>query len=247
MSGYGEFARFYDGLMEDADYRRRAEVFLRLLEEQGGKPALVLDLACGTGSFSLELAKRGLEVIGADASGEMLGIAQEKARDSGQAILFLCQPMEQLDLYGTVDTVFCTLDSLNHLLTEEALRTVFARVALFLEPGGFFLFDVNTPYKHERVLGDNVFVRETGEVFCVWQNRIAERQMVEIQLDFFERRGEVYARTSETFRERAYSLPTLRGLLEEAGLAFVGAYGEWGEKEISVDAQRVICVAKSKK
>ncbi len=247
--GYGVFSRFYDVLQRDVQYEKRAGCYLALLERLGGKPQMVLDLACGTGSFSLALAHRGLEVIGVDASTEMLMAAQDKAREAELPLLFLCQRMEKLDLYGTVDTVFCTLDSLNHLPDEKAVLTVFQKVALFLEPGGYFLFDVNTPYKHDTVLAGHTFVKEAPDVYCVWQNRPCGQHIVEITLDFFNKRPDrSYERFTERFFERAYSDPILRKLLAQAELSLAGVYDEWGkEPENSKEYERLVYVAKSKK
>ena len=154
MAGYqSAFDRYYDALTADVDYRAHGAYLKRLAERHGGRFRLVLDLACGTGSLAVELARLGAEVIAVDGSGEMLAQAMNKSAGLTPPVLYLCQGMEELDLYGTVDTTLCTLDSLNHLPDREALRRVFHRVWLFTEPGGLFLFDMNTPYKHREVLG----------------------------------------------------------------------------------------------
>ena len=140
---YEAFASYYDGLMQNVDYEKRAEYFCSLAERVGHTPGLALDLACGTGSLTLALARRGWDIYGVDASPAMLSVAQEKAAQEGVSLLFLCQPMQKLDLYGTVNTVICTLDSLNHLTEEEELAETFRRVSLFLEPGaGSFLIPI---------------------------------------------------------------------------------------------------------
>lgn len=137
----------------------------------------------------MELSKRGYEMIGVDASPDMLCAAQEKCAQAGAEVLFLCQPMEALDLYGTVNAAVCTLDSLNHITDPDTLREVLRRVSLFLEPGGLFVFDVNTPYKHREVLGNHTFVYDLEGLYCVWQNAYcAKDTSVEILLDFLKRR-----------------------------------------------------------
>ena len=122
-------------------------------------------------------------------------------------MLFLCQKMQRLDLYGTVDTVFCALDSINHLSGPEQVLETFKRVAFFLNDDGWFIFDVNTPFKHEKVLADNTFVYDLPDIYCVWQNTYNPQDgSVAIELDFFERQGKLYARSSERFP----SAPTVR-------------------------------------
>ena len=129
MGGYADFAAFYDRLTDDVGYPQRAEYIAGLLAEHGVQTGMVLDLACGTGSLTLELSRRGYEMIGVDASPDMLCAAQEKCAQAGAEVLFLCQPMEALNLYGTVNAAVCTLDSLNHITDPDTLREVFRRVA----------------------------------------------------------------------------------------------------------------------
>ena len=165
MAGYEEaFARYYDSLTADVDYRAKGEYLKKLAEKHGGRFRLVLDLACGTGSLAVSLARQGVEVIAVDGSQEMLAQAMSKSAGLVPPILYLCQEMTGLDLYGTVDTTLCTLDSLNHLPGKEAIGEVFHRVWLFTEPGGLFLFDMNTPEKHKNRLGGSTFVRQTSWV-----------------------------------------------------------------------------------
>lgn len=216
---YNVFARYYDALTANVDYEMMADYLCALLEREGHKAGLTLDLACGTGSLTLALARRGLDIYGVDASMEMLSAAQEKAAEEELSILFLCQKMQTLDLYGTVNTVFCTLDSLNHLTGEEDVRKTFSRVALFLEPNGYFIFDMNTLYKHQYILANQAYLYDTEDVFCAWQNHFEQKTgRVSITLDFFEKRGKLYERSSERFFERAYPLETILKWLEEAGM-----------------------------
>ena len=148
MSGYSQFARYYDSLTKNVDYSRYADYYLELCKRLSHPMGITLDLACGTGSLTLELFRRGVDIYGIDASVSMLSQAREKCMEEGADILFLCQKMQDLDLYGTVDTVICSLDSLNHLPGEAELIKAISKVSFFMNPGGCFLFDMNTLYKH---------------------------------------------------------------------------------------------------
>jgi len=224
MASYNAFAPYYDRFQRGIDYAARAAYFDGLIRAFGGGPGLLLDLACGTGSLSLALAKRGYDVIGVDQSPEMLSVAQRKADKSGQRVLFLCQSMERLDLYGTVACCVSALDSLNHLTSEGALARAIGRVSLFLEPGGVFVFDLNTPYKHRALLADRAYVYEDGDAVCVWQNE-TKGSLTRITLDFFERQGGgLYRRSAETFCERAYEEAAVRRICAEQGLAVRAVY-----------------------
>ncbi len=251
MAGYEDtFARYYDSLTGDVDYRGKGEYLKSLAEKHGGRLRLVLDLACGTGSLAVELARLGMEVIAVDGSREMLAQAMNKSAGLTPPILYLCQRMEELDLYGTVDTAFCILDSLNHLPDRNAIRETFRRVHLFVEPGGLFLFDMNTPEKHRARLAGSAFVRETEEVCCLWQNTWepqGDDNGVTIDLDFFVWEGENrYRRYSESFREIAFPRDEIAALLEETGFRLVECQGDYtgappvpGEERILYVARRV--------
>ncbi len=243
MSAYDVFAAYYDDLTNDVQYAERAAYLRELLVRFGMREGTLLDLACGTGSMTLEMAGYGYEMIGVDTSAEMLCAAQQKAAEAGRDVLFLCQPMQRLDLYGTVRGTICTLDSLNHLTKPDDVRETIRRVSLFTEPDGVFLFDVNTPYKHRQILADNTFVRETGDVFCVWQNEQLGNDTVQITLDFFERDDDMYFRSREQFCERAYDPAWLQSILEENGFSVAGIFQEGTTERPADDAQRVVFAA----
>ncbi|MBR2417083.1 MAG: class I SAM-dependent methyltransferase, partial [Clostridia bacterium] len=129
MAGYGDFAYYYDLLTENVDYESRCEYICNLLAENGVGKGILLDLACGTGTMSMLLSDKGYDVIGVDASEDMLSVAQEKKMESGKDIMFLCQRMEELDLFGTINAAVCTLDSINHITDEETVKKVFSKVS----------------------------------------------------------------------------------------------------------------------
>jgi len=245
MSAYSFFAKYYDELTQNVEYVQRADYFSALLLSCGVESGTVLDLACGTGSLSVELAKRGYDIIGVDMSEDMLCQAQNKAFETGIRAMFLCQPMQELDLYGTVDAAVCSLDSINHLIDESDVRTVFERLKLFVAPGGVFIFDVNTIYKHKNVLGDNTFVYEYPDVFCVWQNSFSqEDNIVDITLDFFEEKSGVYTRRTESFSERAYDIEFLKSVLDESGFDAEFVFDDMTREALKENSQRAVIVAR---
>ena len=175
MPSYEMFADFYDSLTDNVEYEKRADYIINVLEKNFNHDlGLTLDLACGTGTMTMLLKEKGIDVYGVDGSYDMLTVAQQKTMEKGLNILYLCQRMESLDLYGTIDTCICTLDSLNHIVDEKVFTKAIERVSLFMNKGGYFLFDLNTLYKHRKVLANNSFVFETDEVFLAWQNTLQE-------------------------------------------------------------------------
>lgn len=240
---YGVFSEFYDALTANVSYDTVSQVLSSLLTRYGKSRGLLLDLACGTGSVSVRLAKKGYEVIGVDLSPEMLSEAQNKAYSAGQNILFLCQDMTALDLYGTVDAAVCTLDGLCHLPDEESVQAALRKVSLFMNPGGVFLFDVNSVYKHRAVLGNNTFVYDTDDVYCVWQNTLlSDGVTVQMDLDFFEPVSDAgdYVRQSERFTERAYPRETLEAMLKKAGFTVLDVFDGYSGKPAHDTSERLL-------
>ena len=248
MAGYRDFAFFYDLLMKNADYESRFGYIIGLLAENGIGKGILLDMACGTGTLSKMFAQKGFDVVGIDASEEMLSRAQEKKLEENFDALFLCQKMEELDLFGTIDAAVCTLDSLNHVTEKEKIREIFRRVDLFMNDNGLFIFDVNTLYKHRRVLENNAFVFDTENVFCVWQNTLLEdNETTQINLDIFEgdeEEEDVYIRYSEEFFERGYELDFLKKTLENYRFEVVGIYDDMTKEPVREDSERAVFVCK---
>lgn len=248
MGGYGFFSNVYDTLTENVNYAARADYIADLLAENGITGGILLDLACGTGTLSIEMAKKGFEVIGVDASADMLSAAMNNAYNSEEDILFLCQPMQQLDLYGTINAAICTLDSINHLTDPEDVQATFDKVSLFTEAGGIFIFDINTVFKHRKILGDNTFVYDLDEVYCVWQNTLdVQTDTVQIDLDIFEMLEDgAYERSQESFCERAYPVDTIKTMLTAAGFETLAIYDELTENEPKEDSERLFIIARKK-
>lgn len=242
---YEAFAAGYDALTQNVDYDACAAFLCAALKRYGIDDGLVLDLACGTGTVTAALAAAGYTLIGADASADMLAVAQQKMQEKRLDALFLCQDMGALDLYGTVRAAVCTLDSLNHLPNRAAVEAALSRVSLFLEPGGVFVFDVNTPYKHREVLADNTFVYDTPAVYCVWQNTPLPGDAVEISLDFFFPTGkDAYRRAAETFTERAYAPAEWADMLQKAGLTILEMHDGYTDAPPREKSERVVYVTR---
>lgn len=245
---YEIFSQYYDIFLANADYKKRTEYALKLFKKYDRKPTLLLDLACGTGGFTVEFAKRNIETIGVDVSPEMLMKARENLAQNSAEALLLCQSAENLDLYGTVDGAVCFLDSLNHITDYDELCRSLKKVSLFLEPERLFIFDVNTVYKHKEVLSKQnfVFEDEATDTVCVWRNSECDKNgVVEISLDFFvgNTDGE-YKRYSEQFCERAYNTEQIEKALKIAGLEIVEILSENTLNKADEKTERAIYVTR---
>lgn len=219
--GYGDFAEAYDALTFNVPYDEIADYYEKILRSMTGGEHL-LDMGCGTGSLTVRLAGRGFDVIGQDASPDMLTFAAAKSSE----VVWICQKMEETELGERVDAVISTLDSINHLPDKAAVESCFKRVAEILKSGGAFVFDVNTIYKHREVLAENTFVYDIDGVYCVWQNTFCpEDNGVDIELDlFFEEEDGSYSRGGESFREIAFTEEDMREMLDKAGFEVVNVW-----------------------
>ena len=223
MNSYGFLAGCYDEFTTDVGYSAWAD-----FRRRGLPGNTVLDLACGTGSLTRELAQRGYEMIGVDLSPEMLAEAAEKNQDvDGIAPIFLCQSMDKLDLYGTIDACVCCLDSVNYVTDPKKLQKAFERVYLFLMPGGLFLFDINIPEKLQGLDGQ-VFLDETEDAYCVWRSEYSKRSRIcSYFMDIFrlDEESGLWERGEELHRERSYEPEELVEYLTQAGFQDIRQYG----------------------
>lgn len=256
--GYDAIARVYDKLNKDIDYSAWADFIEKCFDRfLGEKPMLVLDLACGTGRMTTKLSDRGYDMIGVDRSEDMLSEAYIESE--GKGILYLCQDMRELELYGTVGAALCCLDSVNYLLEEKDVERTFRKVHNYLDPDGLFIFDMNTPYKFENIYSDNAYIledeidygdgSEPALVFCGWQNQYDRKSRIcTFYLSLFEENEEgVYVRSDEEQKERCYELSEVKELLEKCGFEFLGVYSDFEFREINEKTERWYIAARAKK
>ena len=247
MSGYGDFAEFYDRLTDNVDYREIAHYYDRLIKRFGGKSGgILLDLACGTGSLSVLFKELGYDVVGVDASDEMLSKAMEKPHDG---IQYVKGTMQELVLYGCCDVTVCSLDSINHLESCVEIEQTFKRVNMFTETGGLFLFDFNTPYKHEFVLGNEAFLFDLEGLFCAWQNEFEGGAdcRVNMYLDFFSENNGRYDRFSDFLSEISYKTEQIKQMLSDSGFEILAVFDYLTENQPSRDSEKLAFVCKKVK
>lgn len=242
MSAYGGFAQLYDRLTYDVDYAAWAEYLEWIFSRHfAGKPQLVADLGCGTGSMCEQLHARGYDMIGIDASAEMLGVAAEKS--AGKPILYLNQDMTEFELYGTVDICLSLLDSVNYVTEEAQLTRMFSLVHNYLNPGGLFVFDVNTPYKYRHILADNVYTYDADDLYYVWENQF-DGELCEFFLNFFVARPDgAYDRVTEYHVQRCWDLEILKEMLRSAGLLPMTQYGCLKQTNPGETEERIFIIA----
>lgn len=275
MEAYTSFAQVYDLFMDNVPYEEWSRYVISLLKEEKIKDGLVLDLGCGTGKMTRLLAAAGYDMIGIDYSEDMLEIAREhqygqsvredmyvedrnaQGLDSGESmdsaktdmgnnILYLLQDMRDFELYGTVRAVISICDSMNYILEEDELLQVFRLVNNYLDPKGIFLFDLNTGYKYEEMLGETTIAENREEGSFIWENYFDKEEGInEYDLTLFIREENgLYRKYEETHYQRVYDLDTVKSLLEEAGLEFVAAYDAFTREPVKADSERIYIIAR---
>lgn len=247
MRAYTDFARVYDTFMDDTPYEEWCAFLTGVLKEFHIEKDLVLELGCGTGTLTQLLAAAGFDMIGVDNSEEMLGIAMEKkeAAGRGEELLYLCQDMREFELYGTVRAVISVCDSLNYLLEEDELLETFRLVNNYLDPKGIFIFDFNTVYKYEQVIGDTTIAENREECSFIWENYYHEEEQInEYELTIFVREEEeLFRRFTETHYQRGYTLLQMKTLVEKAGMTFIRALDADTRNEVRPESERIYVIA----
>lgn len=239
MNAYHALASSYDRLTNDVDYAAVADFYRQILGREGLTPRTAVDLACGTGSVAILLAKEGLEVTAVDMSEDMLCQALAKAMEEDLSIRFICQRLEHLYLPRGVDLAVCALDSLDYITDPDDCKQAIARVYKALNPGGCFVFDVNTPEKL-RAMDGQVFLDEDEDVYCVWRGEFDENTNIcSYGMDLFQRRGNVWERSFEEHREYAYSQEQLTDYLKEAGFTHIEVFGDRRMEDPRPGEQRI--------
>lgn len=247
MGAYETLAASYDRLTNDVDYNATVGFYEEILAREGISPRTAVDLACGTGSVALLLAQKGLRVIGVDLSEEMLTVASQKAQTLDQPPVFVCQPLQKLHLPRGVDMAVCALDSLDYLTDPQDCALAIRRVYKALNPGGIFLFDVNTPEKL-RAMDGQVFLDEDDDVYCVWRGEFDEKTNIcSYGMDLFQRRGRLWERSFEEHREYAYTQQQLTAYLKDAGFTHIRIYADRRLEAPAAGEQRIYFSARKGK
>ena len=226
MEAYLGFAEVYDKFMDNVPYDEWTKYLVGLLKENGVKEGIVAELGCGTGNITDRLKAAGYDMIGIDNSAEMLQVAAEKDSD----ILYLCQDMREFELYGTAAAFVCICDGMNYILDKADLVKVFKLVNTFLDTNGVFIFDLNTIYKYENLLAENVITENRENMSFIWEN-------------YYDRR---FFRFDEVHYQKGYTVDEIKEAVEEAGMEFVAVYDAFSKDAPKPDSERVYFIAREK-
>ncbi len=243
MEAYSSFAQVYDLFMDNVPYEEWGAYLKEVFCEYGISDGLLLDLGCGTGKLTRIMEGYGYDMIGLDNSYEMLDVAKEASKES---ILYLLQDMREFELYGTVRGIYSACDSLNYILEEEELKEVFSLVNNYLDPKGLFIFDMNTPYKYHKLLGENTFAETREEGSFIWENFFDEEDNInEYDLTLYiKEEKERFKRFQETHYQKSYELSVIKDLVEEAGMEFVACFDAYTKEPVREDSEKILIIAR---
>ncbi|WP_124066796.1 class I SAM-dependent methyltransferase [Clostridium sp. E02] len=246
MEAYTNFAEVYDLFMDNIPYKDWCSYVADLLHDCGIKDGLVLDLGCGTGSLTELLADAGYDMIGVDNSEDMLQIAMDKRAESGKDILYLKQDMRSFELYGTVRGVLSICDCMNYIIEYDELVEVFRLVNNYLDPGGVFIFDLNTIYKYDTVMGESTIAEDREACSFIWENFYDKKtRLNEYDLSLFiQEEHNLYRKYSENHYQKAYTIDEILSAIKEAGMEFVTAYEAFTKDPVKEDSERIYMIAR---
>ncbi len=249
MEAYTDFAKVYDVFMDETPYEAWSSFLLQKLKYYGVEGGLLVDLGCGTGTLTQIMAKAGYEMIGIDYSSEMLAIASEKNEETDCEILYLLQDMREFELYGTVKAIYSVCDSLNYLLDEQDLIATFRLVNNYLDPGGIFMFDFNTVYKYQTVIGDTVIAENREDCSFIWENFYDQESAInEYDLTIFvksiDENKELFQKFTETHYQRGYTLEQMKGFVEQAGMTVLEVFDADTHEEVNNESERIYVITR---
>ena len=246
MDAYKDFAMVYDTFMDNAPYDKWLQFLIENFNKYKVPKELVLDLGCGTGTLTQMLSKKGYDMIGVDNSDEMLSIAIQKGINDTQNILYLLQDMREFELYGTVRAVISICDSINYLLEEEDIVKTFSLINNYLDPGGIFIFDFNTVYKYESVIGDATIAENRDTCSFIWENYYHTKEHInEYDLTIFvKEENERYRRFDETHYQHGYTVSEMEEFLHKSGLVLLETLDSDTYGPVSENSERVYMIAR---
>jgi len=218
---FTEIAPYYDRLMSFVNYRSWVNYIERIIQMHNIEEKVILDIACGTG-ICIELwLDKGYDVIGLDASEQMLEMCRKrlspKLFKEGRVRL-IKGDLRNFSLNEAVPVITCLYDSLNYLLTPEELLSCFKAVHYNLKDNGVFIFDMNTIHALQVEWGNQTFERRDGPIYSIWDNTFnPETRISTLRLTLNVYEDGKTLTIKEMHQERAYPIDEISSLIKTAG------------------------------
>lgn len=247
MQAYTVFAKVYDKFMTEIPYELWADMTDRALKERGIADGDLLELGCGTGSFTVLMAQKGYDVTGADSSPYMLRQAKRRLSGTGLSVTLSCQDMRALETDSAYRAAVSVCDSINYLRDTFDLRSAFECVYGALEKGGLFIFDMKTESFYKG-LGSSVYTDETDVGSYIWENDYdAKLRDNAYYITFYLKKPfGLYRRYTEEHVQHAFTDGEVRECAAKSGFELEGVYGmdlksppDWGAQRVYYILERI--------
>ncbi len=247
MAQYEKLAEIYDYLVAGVDYDDWLAYIEKILNRYGYHAQKVVDLACGTGNTTLPFARKGYEIIGVDIAPAMLALARQKADREALQAVFLQQDMREMELPGPVDLATCYHDGLNYIVEPADLRRVLKNVYHYLQPGGLFVFDLVVVNKLSATDGGTTYF-DDRDLSLIWDTAYdKEKDIWQVTLTGFVRKGELYEKFTEVHQEKHYSRELIEPLLVAAGFELLDIFHGFTMEPPGPATRRAFYVARKPK
>lgn len=234
---YKALAEFYDRFMLNVDYEKWLDYVVGFIGDRRSG----VDLACGSGKFTMGLAKRGYEIYGIDLSQQMLNVALEESMKQGLRLNFIRQDITNLQLMKKVDFITVMCDGMNYI---PNCGKVFQNIYNGLNDGGVLIFDISSEYKLSEILGNNTYSDSYGDITYIWNNYYNKKKScIEMSLTFFKMEGKFYTKMDESQIQYLHSQTGLLAELKLSGFKNVKSYSEMSRKKVTSKDERIHFVA----
>ena len=244
MDDFKYLSDYYDRFV-GADYKKIADYIDQKLKTTGCHGKYGVDLGCGSGTLTLLLSELGYDMIGIDRSEAMLSRAFDK-KPENSTVLFSQQDLTDFELFGPADFMVSTLDCINYFKSLDQVNDFFTHCAVHLKDNGILIFDMNTLHKYEQILGDNTFIYETDEAFCVWENEFVNPKMYFDLTYFIQNDSGSYDRAEDHQEQTYFSVNEVTGLLSENGFSVIEIEDDYECCPQGEQTQRIVITAQKR-
>lgn len=251
MEQYIRFAEVYDLMGADKHSIKMTKYCFDIFDKFNISPTTGLDVCCGTGTAILKFSEMGIKMSGLDKSPYMLASAAKKLK--GKKIKLYQKSLPKFKILQTknskkiqqFDLITSFFDSLNYLLSERELKTAFKSIYQHLIPGGWFIFDMNTPEALKYLWDGNVYADTKSDIAWIWKNEyIPKEKTAYCHATFFLKRGKDYKRFFELHKEKGYANGTIKKMLRETGFQIKGYYRCHTFDKVDRDTNRFCAVVR---
>ena len=243
MIPYDVLSGWYDELMADVPYEEWSERILTILDHWENPPKTILEMACGTGRITSCLLDAGYWVTGVDRSEAMLQGARETLGNGNGRLRLIASDMLDFNTTEQFDAIIAVCDGFNYLASLESLEKMLEKCKRLCRKGGLILFDLSTDWKFKNQLQDTVIAENHEDMAFIWENRYDETQrLLEFDLTFFIKEGELFRREAEHHTQRAHSTQEIEHLCRKTGLGVHGFYDGYTALPARKDSERIHCI-----